>query len=128
MKGKAEKRSHNNERVKKGDIPRTFSLTFDPVPQDYYAGTENMVGDVARILFYMVVRYEDNELVLEHVDSITVKRSNDPEHDKLSTLLEWYNGESVDNYERYRNHIINNKYQHNRDPFNDHPEFVSRIS
>ncbi len=69
----------------------------------------------------------DSELDLELVDSITIKSSNDPVHDKLSTLLKWYNDESVDNYERYRNHIIYNKYQHNRDRFNDHPEFVSKI-
>lgn len=86
-----------------------------------------MKGDVARMLFYMVVRYDESELDLELVDSIKDRSNKDPEHGKLSTLLKWHNDDPVDNYERYRNHIIYDKYQHNRNPFIDHPEFVSRI-
>jgi endonuclease I len=86
-------------------------------------------GDVARMLFYMAVRYEgeDDEPDLELVDTILVKSSKEPMHGKLSTLIKWHKEDPVDNYERYRNYIIYKKYQRNRNPFIDHPTFVEKI-
>jgi endonuclease I len=90
---------------------------------------DEVKGDVARMMFYMVVRYEGEEgdPDLELVDFIVDKRNKAPIHGRLSTLLKWHKDDPVDNYEHYRNHIIYTKYQHNRNPFIDHPEFVSRI-
>lgn len=86
-------------------------------------------GDVARMLFYMAVRYEgdEDEPDLELTDNINDKSSKEPKLGKFLTLLKWHKQDPVDNYERYRNHIIFTKYQHNRNPFIDHPEFVERI-
>ena len=90
---------------------------------------DEVKGDVARMLFYMAVRYEgdDDEPDLELVNIIVDKKSKAPNLGKLSTLLKWHREDPVDNYERYRNFIIYEKYQRNRNPFIDHPEFVSKI-
>jgi len=90
-------------------------------------------GDIARMIFYMAVRYEgfmvDGEKVkdLEVIDIVTNYQENGPVHGKLSTLLQWHKQDPVDNWERRRNHIIYYKYQNNRNPFIDHPEFVGKI-
>ncbi len=90
-------------------------------------------GDIARMIFYMAVRYEGYDkdgLItgdLEVVDEIPAKGSKEPNLGKLSTLLEWHKQDPVDNWERRRNDIIFKKYQGNRNPFIDHPEFVEKI-
>lgn len=96
-------------------------------PPDY------VKGDIARMVFYMAIRYEgfekNDEFIgdLEIVDSIPAKNSKDPRLGKLSTLLEWHKLDPVDNWERRRNDIIYKDYQGNRNPFIDYPEFVSKI-
>jgi hypothetical protein len=45
----------------------------------------------------------------------------------LASLLKWHYKHGVDNFERRRNDIIYDSYQHNRNPFVDHPEFVWTI-
>jgi len=92
--------------------------------------TRNAVkGDVARMIFYMAVRYEgeNNEPDLELVDNVNTSPHKEPFHGKLSDLLEWHINDPVDDWERNRNDIIYNNYQHNRNPFIDHPEFVEKI-
>lgn len=84
-------------------------------------------GDVARMLFYMAVRYEgeSGEPDLEVVDEVdTAPR---PVHGKLSALIQWHKQDSVSNWERRRNDIIYTDFQRNRNPFIDHPEFVELI-
>jgi len=84
-------------------------------------------GDVARMLFYMAVRYEggrgdpDLELV-ERTDN----RSRRPQHGRLSALLSWHATDPVDDRERRRNDRIFEK-QGNRNPFIDHPELAQKI-
>lgn len=82
-------------------------------------------GDVARILFYMATRYEVGDMVdLELNDK--VNNGKNPYHGKLSVLLEWHKQDPVDEIERNRNNIIQ-KWQGNRNPFIDHPEFADLI-
>ena len=86
-------------------------------------------GDIARILFYMVVRYDpgythdNNPFDLELVD-FTTPGSSDPILGKLSTLLEWHDIDPVDDFERNRNEVIYS-YQLNRNPFIDYPNLVN---
>ena len=42
-------------------------------------------------------------------------------------LLEWHELDPVSEKEINRNNIIFDDYQHNRNPFIDHPEFAARI-
>lgn len=46
---------------------------------------------------------------------------------KLSDLLQWHAQDPVDAYERRRNDLIYTKYQHNRNPFVDIPDFAWAI-
>lgn len=91
---------------------------------------DEVKGDVARMIFYMVVRYEgeNGELDLELIDYLpTDNNSNLPLHAKLSDLLLWHEQDPVSDWERNRNDIIYYNYQENRNPFIDHPEFVGEI-
>ena len=92
---------------------------------DSWEPPDHVKGDIARMLFYMAVRYEGNgELDLELSD--TVNTYPKPLHGKLSTLLKWNDLDPVDDFESHRNDVIYG-WQHNRNPFIDHPEWVSKI-
>lgn len=110
----------NSSRSNKVFGPETTSDTYFPGDEDK--------GDVARILFYMVIRYPELKLVEEVLD-------NDPETNYtpdgakmaiLSYLITWHYEDPVDDFERNRNEVIYS-YQKNRNPFIDHPEFVAKI-
>jgi endonuclease I len=85
-------------------------------------------GDVARMIFYMVTRYEgdNNEPDLEIVNYILPKENKSPYHALLSRLLKWNESDPVDSFELHRNDVVYS-YQHNRNPFIDHPEYINRI-
>jgi len=55
-----------------------------------------------------------------------VNTSPDPEHGKLSALLQWNMDDPPDAFEINRNNVIYG-YQNNRNPFVDHPEYVNDI-
>ena len=66
-------------------------------------------GDTARAKFYFAIRYHKKIGAAEE-----------------KTLREWSKEDPVSDYERKRNDRIEN-FQHNRNPFVDHPEFIDRI-
>lgn len=84
-------------------------------------------GDIARMLLYMVVRYEDSTLDLELTNDTTLasKAENGTEGyiGILNTILKWNFEDPVDSRELYRNEEIY-KEQGNRNPFIDHPELA----
>lgn len=86
---------------------------------------DNVKGDVARILFYMATRYEKGDKVDLELNEKLNNGSN-PYHGRLSTLLKWHAQDPVDGFERNRNNVIQ-KWQGNRNPFIDHPEWVKLI-
>jgi endonuclease I len=85
-------------------------------------------GDVARMLFYMTVRYEgtNGEQDLELTEVLLSDTDKTPFHAKTATLLQWHKEDPVDAAERTRNDIVYS-YQQNRNPFIDHPEYVCEI-
>ncbi len=86
-------------------------------------------GDVARMIFYMATRYEgeNGEPDLQIINYLPEdKRTKAPLFAMLHTLLKWNHDDPVDAYERRRNNVVYS-YQHNRNPFIDHPEYVQRI-
>ncbi len=90
---------------------------------------KEVVGDVARMIFYMATRYEgeNGEPDLQIIDYLPEdKRSKKPLFAMLHTLLKWNAEDPVDNFERHRNDVVYS-YQHNRNPFIDHPEYVQLI-
>ncbi|RKY54405.1 MAG: hypothetical protein DRP93_05140 [Candidatus Neomarinimicrobiota bacterium] len=92
---------------------------------DSWEPRDEVKGDIARSMFYMTVRYEgdNDELDLELVDYTP---TSGPNFGKLSTLLAWHVQDPVSDFERTRNDRVYS-YQHNRNPFIDHPEYVSYI-
>ena len=92
-------------------------------------------GDVARAMFYMDVRYEGDagsepDLILTDNPSLIQTSGGDNASvaymGLLTTLLEWHLDDPVDDKERARNDGVYT-YQHNRNPFIDHPEWVAYI-
>jgi len=89
-------------------------------------------GDVARAMFYMDVRYEGDisgepDLVLTDNRSLIVSTSGGTAYmGMLATLIQWSKDDPVDDGERARNDVVYG-YQHNRNPFVDHPEWVAGV-
>jgi len=103
-----------------GNYYNTSALIFEPRDEDK--------GDVARIIFYMDVRYEGDsgEEDLEMIDYTLSTSSKLPYHGIRSTLLQWHQEDPVDDFERNRNDVIYS-YQGNRNPFIDHPNLVDYL-
>ncbi|NOU61681.1 endonuclease [Marinifilum caeruleilacunae] len=93
---------------------------------DSWEPRDEVKGDIARIIFYMAVRYkgENGEPNLSVTDDMADYRSGKPVHGKLSSLIEWNTQDPVDDAERARNEKIY-EIQGNRNPFVDHPEWVN---
>jgi hypothetical protein len=60
-------------------------------------------------------------------DNVNIIQANSPYMGKLSTLLKWHYQDGINEEERRRNDVIYDNYQHNRNPFVDHPEYVWAI-
>jgi endonuclease I len=89
-------------------------------------------GDLARNAMYMDVRYEGDSSDtfprnLQLVDDTSLISTSNNNFGKLSALLRWHYQDGVSNAERKRNNLIYTDYQHNRNPFVDHPEYVWSI-
>lgn len=101
-------------------------------PGNYYDGDsweprDEVKGDVARMIFYMAVRYEGDSGELDLELNNYVNNGSAPYHGKMSVLLEWHAEDPVDSREIRRNNIIFEDYQGNRNPFIDHPEWAGMI-
>ncbi|MBR5726666.1 MAG: endonuclease, partial [Muribaculaceae bacterium] len=94
-----------------------------------YSGTvfepiDEYKGDFARAYFYMSTRYygEDSDW---NSSGMTNKAEILPW--AMTMLLRWSDNDPVSQKEIDRNNAIYNDYQHNRNPFIDHPEFAHLI-
>ncbi|MCA1061993.1 endonuclease [Rossellomorea aquimaris] len=101
-------------------------------PGNYYDGDsweprDEVKGDVARMIFYMAVRYEGDSGELDLEINNNVNNGSAPYHGKVSVLLQWHAQDPVDAREIRRNDIIFEQYQGNRNPFIDHPEWAEMI-
>lgn len=81
-------------------------------------------GDFARALMYMSVRYytEDDDW---GTSGMTNKSEILPW--AMAMLLRWSDDDPVSQKEIDRNNVIYSDYQHNRNPFIDHPEYARMI-
>jgi endonuclease I len=109
--------------------PAHAEALFCSTDYDSWEPPAGMKGDIARACFYMDVRYEgtsgEPDLILtENFFSIS---STTNLMGKLGTLLAWHSADPVSNPERLRNERIYTLYQHNRNPFVDHPEWVDAV-
>ena len=83
-------------------------------------------GDVARALFYMATRYDGTEPNTTDLELVGTAPTG-PQMGNLDTLIAWHNADPPDAPELTRNDLIFTNYQHNRNPFIDHPEWVAAI-
>jgi len=84
-------------------------------------------GDVARMIFYMAVRYEGTDGFANLELNNNVNNGSAPYMGKLSVLKAWSAADPPDTFEKRRNETIYTTYQHNRNPFIDHPEWITSI-
>jgi endonuclease I len=94
---------------------------------DSWEPRDAVKGDVARMIMYMAIRYEgdDNWPDLEINDSVS--NGSAPRFGRLSVLLQWHLADPPDAFEKRRNDVIFTRWQHNRNPFIDHPEWAASI-
>lgn len=86
-------------------------------------------GDVARMLFYMDVRYEggdDTGTPDLEIPNVAPTGSTAPQMGKLCTLVAWHLADPIDSFEQRRNNRIF-ELQKNRNPFIDNPQWVKAI-
>jgi endonuclease I len=84
-------------------------------------------GDVARMIMYMAIRYEGDDGWADLEINNSVGNGSAPRIGKLSVLLQWHRQDPPDAFEKRRNERIYAAWQHNRNPFIDHPEWVTAI-
>ncbi|MDH5654663.1 MAG: endonuclease [Spirochaetia bacterium] len=99
---------------KEAENARIDHDSFEPPP--------SVKGDIARILFYMDLRYEgeNGEPDLMLVDRVG---TSGVQLGKLCTLYLWHLTDPVSEFEQRRNERIY-FWQKNRNPFIDHPEWA----
>ncbi|MEV7786831.1 endonuclease [Streptomyces sp. NPDC088106] len=94
---------------------------------DSFEPRDAVKGDVARMILYMAVRYEGGDGWPDLEPNGQVNNGSNPYIGKLSVLKAWHQEDPPDAFEQRRNQVIYDSYQHNRNPFIDHPEWVESI-
>lgn len=83
-------------------------------------------GDVARMIFYFVTRYENELPGFTSGSMLSGNTYPGITTWELNTLLAWHNQDPVSNVEIARNNS-SYQYQGNRNPYIDHPEYVQAV-
>ena len=108
--------SKNGSKLGSCKTPGYSGTVFEPI--DAYK------GDFARAIMYMSVRYYGEDASWSSSD-MTTKSVIKPW--AVDMLLRWNELDPVSQKEIDRNNAIYNDYQHNRNPFVDHPEYARMI-
>ena len=99
---------------------------------DSFEPPDEVKGDVARMLFYMSVRYDASSdgIALNIVDFTGTpygsSTAGNGQIGKLSALKQWHNDDPPSDEEKHRNNLIF-QIQGNRNPFVDNPGMVDKI-
>lgn len=94
---------------------------------DSFEPRDAVKGDVARMIFYMAVRYEGDDGFADLEPNDKVDNGSAPCIGRMSVLKQWNEQDPPDAFEEHRNQVIYDRIQHNRNPFVDHPEWVESI-
>ncbi|HZE37683.1 MAG TPA: endonuclease [Stackebrandtia sp.] len=94
---------------------------------DSFEPRDEVKGDVARMILYMAVRYDGDDGFADLEPNDDVNNGSKPNIGRLSVLEAWSAQDPPSDFEKNRNDVIYDKYQHNRNPFIDHPEWVESI-
>lgn len=117
--------SLNGSKVGPSSTPGYTGTVFEPI--------DEFKGDIARILLYFAVRYE-NEVLGGGWDAHNSAPENPLNGTKdqfyedwyIKLLLSWHNQDPVSAREISRNNAVYN-YQNNRNPFIDNPSYATQI-
>ena len=105
---------------------QSFGKVTDKGALVWYPGNAD-AGMIARQEFYMSVRYGTDS----GGSNLQLVNGNPPDGNNslgdLARLIEWHYAAAPDSFERRRNQIIYDSYQHNRNPFVDRPEYAWSI-
>ena len=114
----------NGSKVGNCIYPGYSGIVFEPI--------DEFKGDIARMLFYFAVRYED-EVTSGSWDAHTkannpLNGTNDQVYETwyINLLYDWHIGDPVSQRDIDRNDAAYT-YQGNRNPFIDHPEYVINV-
>lgn len=109
--------SRNGSKVGSNTFGKYRGTAFEPI--------DEFKGDIARALLYFGTRYQERIHKFNHV---MIDGSKDRVFSPwfLKLLLKWHKQDPVSKHEIHRNEI-GFKYQGNRNPFIDHPEWVESI-
>ncbi|MEU0883529.1 endonuclease [Lentzea sp. NPDC005914] len=105
-------------------VPEAPGSKYD---SDSFEPRAAVKGDVARMMFYMAVRYAGDDGFKDLELNESVNNDKAPFIGKLSVLKQWNLQDPPDAFEKRRNQVIFDSIQHNRNPFIDHPEWVTAI-
>ncbi|MGW0433444.1 endonuclease [Micromonospora sp. NPDC003197] len=94
---------------------------------DSWEPRDAVKGDVARMIMYMTIRYEGNDGWPNLEMNQLVNNGSAPYHGRQSVLMQWHQMDPPDTFEKRRNQVIYDQWQHNRNPFIDHPEWATAI-
>ncbi|MBK24416.1 MAG: endonuclease I [Halobacteriovorax sp.] len=109
--------SRNGSKVGKNTFENVGNTVFEPI--------DEFKGDIARSLFYFATRYEDRIQSFHH-EWLDGSRDQVYKAHFVRMLLKWHKQDPVSEHERNRNNR-GYTFQKNRNPFIDHPEWVSKI-
>lgn len=114
---KAKWRSANGSKLGSNSFGDYRGTVFEPI--------DEFKGDIARALLYFATRYEDKVLGFRQ------KMLNGTKDQVYQTwfirlLLKWHAQDPVNSFEQSRNEA-GYRFQKNRNPFIDHPEWVEKI-
>lgn len=107
--------SHTENNRKKISISGHGIVDYGYANKTYFEPLDEVKGDVARIVFYLLVRYKES-------DSYSITKVAQ----SIDILLEWNDLDPVDSLERTRNEEAF-KIQGNRNPFIDYSDFADMI-
>lgn len=106
---------------------QAFGIVTDGGNQMWYPGDAD-AGMIARSEFYMAVRYDGTDSNTTDLELVAGNPAdNGTTLGDLNRLIQWHFAATPDTFERRRNQVIYDSYQHNRNPFIDHPEYVWSI-
>ena len=110
--------SKNGSKLGKNTSTGFSKKVFEPI--------DEFKGDIARMIFYFVTRYESQLSGFDSGDILSGSAYPGITKWQLNVLLKWHKQDPVSQRERDRNNAAF-VYQGNRNPFIDNPNWVSAI-
>lgn len=107
--------SMNGSKLGTSAVAGYTGMVFEPI--------DSFKGDFARIYFYTATRYLNN---IPSWSSFTVFQGNNLSTWAKNLFIQWHNFDPVSAKEIQRNNAVY-QIQKNRNPYIDHPEFVSAV-